>query len=55
VGFSLEVAVGLAFAWSLVVAIAIVATQWQPRHTHPSSAQCRCIECVVRRTRHLHG
>jgi hypothetical protein len=55
VAVSIESALALAFAWALAVVFAIVTTQWQPRHTHPLAARCRCVECVVRRARRIGG
>jgi hypothetical protein len=51
VGFPSESAFWLAFAWTTILVMALVGTQWRPRHTDPRPAQCRCVECVVRRVR----
>jgi len=51
VGFPNESAFWLAFAWTTILVMALIATQWQPRHTHPKPMQCRCVECVIRRVR----
>jgi hypothetical protein len=44
-----EPALWLAVAWTAMIAMAIVITRWEPRHTHPTPAQCQCIDCVLRR------
>jgi len=46
-----EMAFWIATAWTLIVVIAIVATQWEPRHSHPSQAHCPCRDCAVYRFR----
>jgi hypothetical protein len=51
VGFPNESAFWLAFAWTAILLMGLVATQWQPRHTHPKPAECRCVECAIRRVR----
>jgi hypothetical protein len=46
-----EAAFWIAFAWATIVVMGIVAAAWEPRHTHPSPAECRCVECVIHRVR----
>jgi len=47
-----DAAIGLATASTVVLLIAIIATQWEPRHAHPSPERCPCVECAVYRFRH---
>jgi len=44
-----EAAFWLALAWVAIVIMAVISTMWRPRHTHPTAAQCQCVDCVIRR------
>jgi hypothetical protein len=44
-----EAAFWLALAWVAIVIMAVISTMWRPRHTHPTTAQCQCADCVIRR------